>query len=234
MARPSRFSPEVRDRAVRVVLEQQDRHDSQWAAITSIAEKLGGTAETLRSWLRQAERDAGRRPGLTTEERARLKQLERDPAEGVGVFRPGGARAPSQMMLAFIDAHREAYGVEPICAVLPIAPSLYYELKAREREPARRPERTRRDAVMSEYVGRVWRENREVYGVRKVWKQLLHDGHAVARDGGAADAPARAPRRGAVRKCTVTTIPDTAAPRPADLGTRQLRRRGPTSCGWRT
>ena len=81
MTRPSRFSPEVRDRAVRMVLEQQDKHDSQWAAITSIAEKLGCTAETLRSWVRQAERDAGRRPGLTTEERVRLKQLERENVE---------------------------------------------------------------------------------------------------------------------------------------------------------
>ena len=81
MAKPSRFSPEVRDRAVRLVLEHQDEHDSQWAAITSIAEKIGCTAETLRSWVRQAERDAGRRPGLTTEERARLKQLERENVE---------------------------------------------------------------------------------------------------------------------------------------------------------
>ena len=81
MARPSRFSPEVRDRAVRMVLEQQDKHESQWAAITSIAEKIGCTAETLRSWVRQGERDAGRRPGLTTEERVRLKQLERETFE---------------------------------------------------------------------------------------------------------------------------------------------------------
>ena len=78
MARPSRFSPEVRERAVRMVLEQQDKYDSQWAAIVSIAEKIGCTAETLRSWVRQAERDAGRRAGLTTEERVRLKQLERE------------------------------------------------------------------------------------------------------------------------------------------------------------
>ena len=78
MTRPSRFSPEVRDRAVRMVLEQQDKHDSQWAAISSIAEKFGCSAETLRNWLRQAERDGGQRPGLTTEERARLKQLERE------------------------------------------------------------------------------------------------------------------------------------------------------------
>jgi len=78
MARPSRFSPEVRDRAVRMVLEHQDEHESQWAAITSIAEKIGCAAETLRHWVRQAERDAGKQPGLTTEERARLKQLERE------------------------------------------------------------------------------------------------------------------------------------------------------------
>lgn len=81
MARPSRFSPEVRDRAVRMVLEQQDKHASQWAAITSIAEKIGCTPETLRSWVRQAERDQGSRAGLTTDERARLKQLEREVVE---------------------------------------------------------------------------------------------------------------------------------------------------------
>ena len=78
MARPSRFSPEVRDRAVRMVLEHTNEHTSQWAAITSIAEKIGCAGETLRHWVRQAERDTGRRPGLTTEEQARLKQLERE------------------------------------------------------------------------------------------------------------------------------------------------------------
>ena len=78
MTRPSRYSPEVRDRAVRMVLEHQDEHASQWTAIASIAEKIGCSAETLRNWVRQAERDQGKRPGLTTEERARLKQLERE------------------------------------------------------------------------------------------------------------------------------------------------------------
>ena len=78
MTRPSRFSPEVQDRAVRMVLEHQDEHESQWATITSIAAKIGCSAETLRNWVRQAERDQGSRPGLTTEERARLKQLERE------------------------------------------------------------------------------------------------------------------------------------------------------------
>ena len=81
MARPSRFSPEVRDRAVRMVLEQQDKHASQWAAITSIAEKFGCSAETLRNWVRQAERDQGRRAGVTSTERERLKELERENRE---------------------------------------------------------------------------------------------------------------------------------------------------------
>jgi transposase len=81
MARPSRFSPEVRDRAVRMVLEHENEYASQWAAITSIAEKIGCAAETLRIWVRQAQRDQGQRPGLTTEERQRLKQLERENVE---------------------------------------------------------------------------------------------------------------------------------------------------------
>src|SRR5262249_39113984 len=78
MPRRTRFSPEVRARAVRMVVEHEAAHESQWATITSIAEKIGCAAETLRKWVRQAERDAGNRPGLTTEERDRLRQLERE------------------------------------------------------------------------------------------------------------------------------------------------------------
>ena len=78
MPRPSRYSPEVRERAVRMVLEHEVEHGSQWAAIRSMAEKLSCTAETLRRWVRQAERDKGVRPGLTTDERLRLKELERE------------------------------------------------------------------------------------------------------------------------------------------------------------
>ena len=76
-----RYSPEERARAVRMVLEHQADHPSQWAAISSIAGKSGCTAETLRKWVRQAERDAGARPGLTSDERARLKALERENRE---------------------------------------------------------------------------------------------------------------------------------------------------------
>ena len=81
MGRPSKYSPEVRERAVRMVLDHAPEHPSQWAAIRSVGEKLGIRTESLRRWVRQAERDAGKRPGLTTEERERLKQLEREVSE---------------------------------------------------------------------------------------------------------------------------------------------------------
>jgi transposase len=81
MNQTRRYSPEVRERAVRLVFAHEGEHTSQWAAICSIAEKVGCSAEALRKWVRQAERDAGRRPGLTTEERARLKELEREVRE---------------------------------------------------------------------------------------------------------------------------------------------------------
>jgi transposase-like protein len=81
--RPSRkpFAPEVRERAVRLVREQQGEHPTQWAAIQAIAPKIGCSAEALRTWVRRAERDAGERPGLTTDERERLKALERENRE---------------------------------------------------------------------------------------------------------------------------------------------------------
>ena len=81
MSNATRYSPEVRERAVRLLQAHEREYASQWAAMQSIASKIGCTAETRRSWVRQAERDAGRRPGLTTDEQARLTALERENRE---------------------------------------------------------------------------------------------------------------------------------------------------------
>jgi len=81
MSTSKKYSPEVRERAVRLVFEHQSEHESQWAAMASIAEKIGCTTEILRKWVRQAERDQGVKPGLSTEERERLKALERENKE---------------------------------------------------------------------------------------------------------------------------------------------------------
>lgn len=81
MGRRSKYSPEVRERAVRLVLDTENKHDSRWSAIRSVAEKIGCTPETLRKWILQAERDSGSRAGLTTDERARIKELERENRE---------------------------------------------------------------------------------------------------------------------------------------------------------
>ncbi len=81
MGEQTRYSPEVRERAVRLVFEQQSEYESQWAALQSIAAKIGCTTETLRQWVRQSERDQGMRAGLSSEERERLKALERENRE---------------------------------------------------------------------------------------------------------------------------------------------------------
>jgi transposase InsO family protein len=126
-------------------------------------------------------------------------------------------------MVSFIDTHRALYGVESICAQLPIAPSLYYEHKAREVDPARLPPRLRRDRALAPQISRVYEENFHVYGARKVWRQLGREDFRVARC-----TVERLMRslglQGAVRgrKCR-TTIAHEGAERPLDLVKRQFQ-----------
>ena len=126
-------------------------------------------------------------------------------------------------MTTFIDAHRDVYGVEPICAVLPIAAGTHLECKAREADRSRCPTRARHDSQLREEIRRVWEENFRAYGVRKVWRQLHREGIAVVRC-----TVARLMRelglRGVVRGRRVkTTTPVEKFAYPADRGNRVFR-----------
>jgi transposase InsO family protein len=126
-------------------------------------------------------------------------------------------------MVAFIDQHRDRYGVEPICAVLPIAPSTYFLRKAQQADPTTQSARARRDTALRAAIQRVWDDNEQVYGPRKVWKQLRRDGHGVARC--TVERLMRAMGLKGVtrgRAWVVTTHPAGAADRPADLVDRQF------------
>ena len=132
-------------------------------------------------------------------------------------------------MRAFIDDHREAYGVEPICKVLPIAPSTYYEHAARKADPERRPARLRRDEALCTQVQRVWSENFAVYGVRKVWRQLRREGFDVARCT-VERLMRRLGLRGVLRgKALRTTVSDRAMPCPQDHVNRQFQASRPNT-----
>jgi putative transposase len=125
-------------------------------------------------------------------------------------------------MIAFIDDHREAYGVEPICKVLPIAPSTYHAHVAKRVDPAKLPARAKRDMALKAEIRRVFAKNFEVYGARKVWRQLRREGNDVARC-----TVERLMRqmglRGAIRgKPVRTTVSDKAAPCPLDRVNRQF------------
>ncbi|WP_434087508.1 IS3 family transposase [Escherichia coli] len=192
MTKNTRFSPEVRQRAIRMVLESQGEYDSQWAAICSIAPKIGCTPETLRVWVRQHERDTGGGDGgLTTAERQRLKELERENRElrrsndilrqASAYFCEGGVRPPLEKMMPLLDKLREQYGVGPLCSELHIAPSTYYHCQQQRHHPDKRSARAQRDDWLKKEIQRVYDENHKVYGVRKVWRQLLREGIRVAR-----------------------------------------------------
>ncbi|KAA0653667.1 IS3 family transposase [Escherichia coli] len=192
MTKNTRFSPEVRQRAIRMVLESQGEYDSQWAAICSIAPKIGCTPETLRVWVRQHERDTGGGDGgLTTAERQRLKELERENRElrrSNDILRQASAYFAKaefdrlwKKLMPLLDKLREQYGVGPLCSELHIAPSTYYHCQQQRHHPDKRSARAQRDDWLKKEIQRVYDENHQVYGVRKVWRQLLREGIRVAR-----------------------------------------------------
>ncbi|MFI8614294.1 IS3 family transposase [Acidovorax sp. NPDC077693] len=233
MKKTNKFSPEVRERAVRMVQEQRGEYPSLWAAIESIAPKIGCVPQTLNEWVKRAEVDAGTREGVTTAEAQRVKELEREVKElrraneilklASAFFGPGGARPPSEVLKGFIDQHRQAYGVEPLCKVLQVAPSAYWRHAALQRQPHKRCTRAKRDEVLMPQIQRVWQANMQVYGADKVWRQLRREGTTVARC-----TVERLMRqlglRGVMRgKAVRTTVSDGKAQCPLDRVNRQFK-----------
>ncbi|WP_176599234.1 IS3 family transposase [Sphingobium sp. 15-1] len=229
----NKFSPEVRERAVRMVAEQRAEYGSEWEVMKSIAAKIGCSLETLRRWCRE---EASRRAGpaaLAADDRERLRLLEREVKElrraneilrkASAYFCDGGARPPREMMMAFIDAHREDLGIEPICRELAIAPSSYHEHAARRADSGRRPARTRRDEEIREQIKRVHEASFGLYGARKVWHQMRRDGIMVAKC--TVERLMRAMGLAGVRrgKKTVTTVSNPKAPCPLDKVNREFR-----------
>jgi len=130
-------------------------------------------------------------------------------------------------MIAFIDDHRGQYGVEPVCRVLKIAPSTYHAHDARRRRPERAPPRVRRDEALKPHILRVFNENFQVYGARKIWRQLLREGFSVARCTVERLMDSMG-LQGVIRGKTVrTTISDKAAPCPLDRVNRQFKAPAP-------
>ncbi|MDO9484347.1 MAG: IS3 family transposase, partial [Hydrogenophaga sp.] len=237
MKKPVKYSPEVRERAVRLVGECRASHPSQWAAIESIAAKIGCSAATLHAWVRRHETDTGQRPGVTTAEAQRVKELEREVKElrraneilklASAFFGPGGARPPSEVLNDFVDQHRQAYGVESICKVLQIAPSGYWRHAAHRRNPQLRCPRAPRDDTLVPHVERVWQANMRVYGADKVWKQMNREGVVIARctvERLMKRLGLQGVRRGKVVR---TTLSDMKAPCPLDRVNRQFKAERP-------
>ncbi|RYG63174.1 IS3 family transposase [bacterium] len=237
MKKSNKFSPEVRERAVRMVHDHRVEYPSLWAAVESIAPKIGCVPQTLLDWVKRAEVDSGMREGVTTSEAQRVKDLERENKElrraneilklASAFFAPGGARPPTEVMMQFVDAHRAAYGVEPICKVLQISPSRYRHYAAVRREPHKRCARAQRDDVLGPEIERVWRANLQVYGADKVWRQLAREGIRIARctvERLMRRLGLRGVRRGKVIR---TTISDGKASSPTDKVNRLFRAERP-------
>lgn len=169
MTKHHRFPPKVRQRAVHMVLQNQNTYNSQSAAVCYIAPKIGCTPETLRIWIRQQTPVDDAKITLTASERQRLKELERenrelrrsndDSTSGFSVFCPSGARAPLEKVMPLLENLSGEYEVVPVCHEPDIAPSTYYWHQQRQKHPERRSCRDKNDARLLPEIQRVYEEN---------------------------------------------------------------------------
>ncbi|MCP2621670.1 IS3 family transposase [Mycolicibacterium smegmatis] len=231
-----RYSSEEKAAAVRMVRTLREELGAEQGTVTRVAHQLGYGVESVRSWVRQADIDDGHAPGVTSTESAKVKELEQEIRElkraneilkRAAKFLRGGARPPTQEIVAFIDDNREEFGVEPICTVLrsaglQVAPSTYYDAKTRPPSA-----RAQRDAVLGPALRQLWKDNYQVYGAHKLWKTARRAGHDVGRDQVARlmrAAGIQGVRRG---KRVRTTKPDPAAARHPDLVKRRFTATAP-------
>ncbi|WP_413771506.1 IS3 family transposase [Psychrobacter sp. AC24] len=185
------YTPEMKERAVRMLIEAKDDYPSTWSAIKAIAPKIGCTPETLRSWHKkhidktipakiQAQSQAERIKELERENKE-LKQANEIIRKAAAFFGPGGNRPQTLVMVQFIDENKSIYGILAICRVLPIAPSIYYRTKDLNDNPEKRSQRSQHDDFYLNEIKRIWQDSKCRYGTRKVWKQLKAEGIHPAR-----------------------------------------------------
>ncbi|AZC02541.1 IS3-like element ISAba19 family transposase [Acinetobacter nosocomialis] len=190
MTKPN-YTPEIRERAVQLLIESGKDYPSTWAAITAIAPKIGCTPETLRVWYLKHLDQLNPAKVQQISDQEKMKQMEREIKElkraneilrkAAAFFRPGGARPPTQIMVDFIHNNKDRYGVEAICRILPIAPSTYYRTLDLTDNPEHRAKRDLHDEYHAEQIKRIWKESSGRYGVRKVWQKLKREGYVIAR-----------------------------------------------------
>ncbi|MFZ0834902.1 MAG: IS3 family transposase [Mycobacterium sp.] len=235
-----RYDENTKARAVRLVREHRDDYESEWAAMKAVSGRLGMSAETLRKWVRQAEIDAGEAAGVSSEEKRELRELRRKTRElettieilkAATKFLRAGVRPATPVICAFIDAHREEFGVVPICRALgvhgvQIAPRTYWARRASA--PSKR---ALWDTTITEILAGYYepdekgeRPPESLYGSLKMWAHLQREGIPVARR--TVERIMRANGwRGVTRarRAPRTTEPDPAAARAPDLVGRQWR-----------
>ncbi|MDH1438251.1 IS3 family transposase [Acinetobacter johnsonii] len=191
-----KYTPEIRERAVQLLIESEKDYPSTWAAITAIAPKIGCTPETLRAWHQKHLDQQNPIKVQQISDQEKMKQMEREIKElkraneilrkAAGFFRPGGARPPTQIMVDFIHNNKDLYGVDAICRILPIAASTYYRTLdlCDEKHCFAREHRAKRDLHdlhHAEEIKRIWKESSGRYGIRKVWQKLKREGYIIAR-----------------------------------------------------
>ncbi|WYY16073.1 IS3 family transposase [Gordonia malaquae] len=237
MPRPSKYSPELRDRATRMAIDARKDPETAPGALARIAKQLDINPETLRNWVRRVEAGQADAPGIeTVSDIERIRRLEKENAElrraneilkTASGFLRGRARPATPLIVAFIDQHRHRWPVEAICTALTeagcaIAPSTYYA--ARTRPPSTR---SVRDEYLTTQIMRVYEASGGIYGRRKIRAALHHEGITVAKctiERLCAELGIRGVVRG---KFPRTTRPAPETERPADLVDRQFRAEAP-------